>query len=82
MKRYVVQCIKSNRNKFGFGYFHKKGQYVSYSGKAVKNINFAYVYDTEQDSDNSCSLDEQDTCEWKEYYKYVNIKLLPIKGEL
>lgn len=83
--RYVVQCIKTNNNKFGFGYKHKEGQFISYIGKGVSDIEKAYIYDDLKhnsdglDPSNECALEENARDDWKEYYKYVPVKIV-IKG--
>ena len=70
---YVVKCIKSNKNKFGFGYSHKKGQFVSADGKGV-DMNRAYIYS----DDDECSLNE---CYngWENYYKYIAVTIVAIR---
>ena len=79
--KYVVQCVKSNNNEFGFGYRHKAGQFIAYSGKGVKDIEKAYIYDDLKHDDddegmnNECSL-EENSGDWEEYYKYVPVEVI------
>ena len=75
MKRnqsYVVQCIKGNNNRYGFGFRHKKGQYVTYEGRGTFNIHDSHIY-RNNDRD-SCNLDECDG-NWMNYYQYVPIEI-------
>lgn len=75
-KKYVVQCIKGNNNKFGFGYRHKAGQFVGYSGKGVDLQNaHVYIYG---DPENECGLVDQDTDEYKKYYKFVDVDVTTV----
>lgn len=54
-QKYIVQCLKGNNNRHGFGYRYKKGQYVTYSGKPTFDINEAYVYCNNEEG--ACGLD-------------------------
>ena len=79
----VIKCIKSNRNRFGFGHFHKVGQYITYHGTASDDINAAHVYgkngdgDIEGWMDNNMPFEDFDTDEWNKYYVVVPVKIIP-----
>ena len=73
IERYVAKCIKSNRNLYAFGSFHKKGQYVMYSGKGTYDIQLAYIYGDK----NEWPLVDDEEC--KEYYELVPIVILELK---
>lgn len=73
-QKYVVQCIKGNNGRFGFGYRHKAGQYVTTSGKGTNNINDAHVYKALTNNIyNEWGLDDEDAVEWEKYYQYVRV---------
>ena len=72
-QKYVVQCIKGNNNRFGFGFRHKAGQYVTYDGKGTDDLNEASVYSNSLD--HYCTLDDLPK-EWEKYYQYVPIKFV------
>jgi len=82
-KRYVVQCIQANRNKFGFGHNHKAGHYVMGNGKGNFDITRACIYDAPVIGDyrkideNHVELPFEDECSryWEEYYKYIPIEI-------
>lgn len=69
--KFVLRCIKSNKNKFGFGYSHSVGQYVSQSGRGATDINDAFIYGESQAE--SCPL--EDHREWENYYRIVPVKV-------
>ena len=77
---YVVRCIKGNNNKYGFGYRHKKGQYVTYRGKGSPDLSQAWIYsDTGHYNEfDSCPLDDLE--DWDSYYEYVPVHLNTIKA--
>lgn len=84
MGTFVLQCIKANRNKFGFGYTHRYGHYVTYSGRGSFILKDAFVYNDsakpEKDewpeiNDNPL-LDCYDADEWKQYYKCIPVKVI------
>lgn len=70
--KYIVQCLKDNRNKFGFGAFHKSGQFVMYNGKGTFDINKAYVYSHSNPTE-ECPL--TDLFGSEEYYRFVPVVL-------
>jgi hypothetical protein len=77
--RSVIKCIKDNRNKFGFGYYHKKNHYVTYSGKGSFDINDATLYGHDDD-EYEIPFDDYDFEDnWKEYYKIIPINIVPVK---
>jgi len=71
----VIQCIKGNNNKCGFGYRYKKDQYVTYSGKPTDEMDKAYVYDDSND-DTDCAI--YDIEGYEKYFQAVPIKLVPV----
>jgi len=79
----VIKCIKTNCNRFGFGYFHKVGQYITYEGMGSDDINAAHVYGKSGDVDindltgNDMPFEDFDTDEWNKYYVVVPVKIIP-----
>ena len=69
---YVVQCIKGNNNLFGFGWRHKKNQYIALYGKGTYYNTEAMIYDTQKDGP---FVDEPSTL-WKKYYKIIPVTVI------
>ncbi|MFA7218972.1 MAG: hypothetical protein WC119_00405 [Synergistaceae bacterium] len=70
---YVVRCIRDNNNRFGFGYRHKKGQFVTYIGKGSFDINEAHIYKHNKNGD---MVFDETTDLWEKYYEYVPLIIL------
>ena len=81
MGTFVFQCIKTNRNRFGFGYAHKKGHYVAFSGRGTLNLQNAHIYDNFTKSDWGMLINNHPFAEgregnkWKSYYKCVPVSV-------
>lgn len=79
--KHVMQCIKNCRGRFGFGCYHKKGQYITYSGKGSFDLNNAFIYsdlpkDIEEGGTNECPLMDGEQDEMFGYYKIVPIEVI------
>ena len=71
---FVYRCIKDEPSKgfFGLGVIkYKRGDYISYSGKPVKDINDATANTHEE-----YNLDE---CHADKFFKQIACKLVPVK---
>ena len=69
---YVVQCKKGNNNRFCFGFRHKAGQYVTFTGEGSFDLNDAYIYRDEIDEPPLADWDRED---YRDYYHIIPVKI-------